>query len=49
VDKRFYRGKYDAERTLEEFNAGLCTEVDLEHLTQRLTTVVKAAMQPEKK
>jgi hypothetical protein len=48
VDKRFYRSKYDAACTLEEFSSGLRTEVDLEQLTHRLTAVVKATMQPDK-
>lgn len=48
VDRRFYRRKYDAERTLEAFNASLREHVELEQLTRKLTEVVAEALQPEK-
>jgi hypothetical protein len=47
IDRRFYRSKYDAVRTLQQFSASLRDEVDLQALTQNLLTVVDATMQPE--
>src|SRR3989440_3215585 len=46
IDRRFYRRKYDAARTLEAFSAALRSEVDLSQLREHLLNVVEQAMQP---
>lgn len=46
IDRRFYRNKYNAEKTLAAFASALRDETDLSSLKSALVQVVKATMQP---
>jgi len=47
VDRRFYRRKYDAAKTLATFNSRLREETDLDSLRYEVLGVVRETMQPE--
>jgi hypothetical protein len=46
IDRRFYRRKYDAARTLAAFGAALRSEVELDELSEHLVVAVEETMQP---
>jgi hypothetical protein len=48
IDRLFFRRKYDTEQTLAAFNAAVRNEVDLNHLSESLLTIVEDTMQPER-
>jgi hypothetical protein len=46
IDRRFYRRKYDARKTLDAFSAKLRNDTDLATLSDDLVGVVRETMQP---
>lgn len=47
IDRRFFRRKYDAQRTLEAFAATVRDETDLDALMVELMRVIQETMEPE--
>jgi hypothetical protein len=46
IDRRFYRRKYDAAKTLASFNSRLREETDLDSLSDEVLGVVRVTVQP---
>ena len=46
IDRRFYRSKYNAEKILSNFSAGLRDQVDLEQTTGQLVRTIQETMMP---
>jgi hypothetical protein len=46
IDRRFFRRKYDAQKTVEAFSANLREELDLDELSDRLLATVEDTLEP---
>jgi len=46
VDRRFYRGRYDAARTLEAFSGRLRDQVEIETVSGEVLEIVRQTLQP---
>ncbi|MFN2595321.1 MAG: SpoIIE family protein phosphatase [Actinomycetota bacterium] len=46
IDRRFYRQRFDAAKTVERFSSHLKDEIDLDELSSSLAGVINEAMQP---
>ena len=46
IDRRFYRHKYDAEKTVMAFSLAVRDEVDLDKLSERLLAVIDETIEP---
>jgi hypothetical protein len=46
IDRRFYRSRYDAKKTLDKFGASLRSQIELDHLTDHLLETVEQTMHP---
>ncbi|GHO81246.1 hypothetical protein KSD_90170 [Ktedonobacter sp. SOSP1-85] len=46
IDRRFYRQKYDAQRTLKAFSATLHQQTDLAQLSEQIVVIVQETIQP---
>lgn len=46
IDRRFYRTRYNAERTLASFGATLRGDEDLDHLRDHLVAIIEETMHP---
>jgi hypothetical protein len=46
IDRRFYRRRYDAVRTLQDFSSRLRERTDLDNLNTALLLVVRETVQP---
>jgi hypothetical protein len=47
IDRRFYRQRYDIEKTLSAFTSLVSEQVDLDELSGHLLAVIEETMQPE--
>jgi hypothetical protein len=46
IDRRFYRRKYDAQQTLQQFSSRLRQDIDVDSLSAELLGVVRDSLQP---
>ena len=46
INRRFYRSRYDVQKTLEAFSTVVRDEIDLDDLTGELLSAVQKTMQP---